>query len=83
MRLAEKLAWSLLSSGLLLVVLAVASHRTGKHVMTSGGAVNTHAPATWVLASIAVVLVINALALFSWVSEQKTAEASREAGSPT
>ena len=71
MRLAEKLAWTLMSSGLLLVVLAVASHRTGVHVQSSGGEVNTHAPATWVLGSLGIVLVINACALFSWANEQK------------
>jgi thiosulfate reductase cytochrome b subunit len=71
MRLAEKLSWSLLSSGLLMIVLAVASHRTGIHAQVTGGRVNTHAPATWILATFGLVFVINSLALFSWVNEQK------------
>ena len=74
MRLAEKLGWTLLSSGLLMIVAAYASHRTGKHALiTSGDTINTHAPATWVLATLGIVLVINSLALFAWVSEQKGA----------
>jgi len=75
MRLAEKLGWTLLSSGLLMIVAAYACHRTGKHALiTSGDTINTHAPATWVLATLGMVLVINSFALFGWVSEQKRTE---------
>jgi hypothetical protein len=73
MRLAEKLGWSLLTSGLLMIVAAVASNRTGTHAQSTAGEINTHAPATWVLGTLGIVLVINAVALFSWVREQKVA----------
>jgi hypothetical protein len=76
MRLAEKLAWSLATSGLLMIVVAVASDRTGTHAQTAGGEVNTHAPATWVLATLGVVFLINALALAAWVREQTIAIAA-------
>jgi hypothetical protein len=72
MRLAEKLGWSLLSSALLMIVAAFASNRTGKHALTTtGDMINTHAPATWVLGTLGLVLLINAVVLFAWVNEQK------------
>jgi hypothetical protein len=78
MKLAEKLGWSLLTSGLLMIVAAVASNRTGTHAQSTAGEINTHAPATWVLGTLGIVLVINALALFSWVREQKAVPATTD-----
>ena len=74
MQLARNLAWSTLLSAVLLVVAAFASNATGAQLVDQGGTeVNSHAASTWVLGALAVVFLVNSLALFAWANAQKYA----------
>jgi uncharacterized membrane protein len=73
MDLAERVGWSLGLSGLVMMLAAALCQMTGVSAMTSGGdTVNTHTPATWVLGTTGVVLVLNSLALLGYVRERRS-----------
>lgn len=64
MQLLERVGWSLATSGVFMALAAAACQATGTVALTSSGdSVNTHTPATWVLAVLGVVLLVNGLVL--------------------
>lgn len=65
MNLVDRMGWSALGSGLFLILAAVVSERTGTQAQVSGTVINTHAPATLVLACLGIVLVANGFVLLS------------------
>jgi hypothetical protein len=72
MALARKLAWASLASAALLAVAAYACNATGVQLENStGGDVNSHAPATWVLGSLGLVFLLHSLVLFAWANQQR------------
>ena len=74
MQLARNLAWSTLASAVLLLVAAFGSNATGVELVDQGGMeANSHAASTWVLGALAVVFLVNSLALFAWANAQKYA----------
>jgi hypothetical protein len=63
--LAKPLSFSLAGSGVLSILLAVIAYRTGeKMFLQSGGSYHTHVDATWVLAVLGVLLIVNAAVLY-------------------
>jgi thiosulfate reductase cytochrome b subunit len=72
MELARRLAWAALGSSVLLIAAAIASNATGVHLVdvNTGGEVNSHATATWVLGTFALVFLLHAVVLFAWANEQ-------------
>lgn len=73
MDLVERIGWYLGLSGLGSIVAAAVCQITGTSALTSGGAsVNTHTPATWVLGTLGLVLVVNSLGLLGHAKEHKT-----------
>jgi hypothetical protein len=73
MDLVERIGWYLGLSGLGAIIAAAACQMTGTSALTSGGAsVNTHTPATWVLGTIGLILVVNSLGLLGFAKERKT-----------
>jgi hypothetical protein len=65
MNLVDRMGWSALASGLFLVVAAVGSELSGTQANVSDHVINTHAPATLVLACLGIVLVANGFVLLS------------------
>jgi drug/metabolite transporter (DMT)-like permease len=58
------MGWSSATSGVLMALAAAVCQTTGTAALTSGGdTVNTHTPATWVLAVVGAVLLVNGLVL--------------------
>jgi hypothetical protein len=54
---------------------------TGTSARTSGGAsVNTHTPATWVLGTIALILVVNSLGLLGYAKERRAPTSAPDPG---
>jgi hypothetical protein len=73
MDLVERIGWYLGLSGLGSIVAAALCQMTGTSALTSGGAsVNTHTPATWVLGTLGLVLVVNSIGLLGYVKERRT-----------
>jgi hypothetical protein len=73
MDLVERIGWYLGISGLGSIVAAALCQITGTSALTSGGAsVNTHTPATWVLGTLGLVLVVNSLGLLGYAKERRT-----------
>jgi hypothetical protein len=77
MELVDRIGWSVLTSGLFLILAAVASELSGTRAGIGGHAVNTHVTATYVLACLGVVLVANGFVLLSYPSPEKRAEDHR------
>jgi amino acid transporter len=73
MDLVERIGWYLGLSGLGAILAATACQVTGTSALTSSGAsVNTHTPATWVIGTIGVILVVNSLGLLGYAKEHRT-----------
>jgi hypothetical protein len=72
MELLERIGWYLGLSGVGTIIAAGLCQITGTSALTSGGdSVNTHTPATWVLATMGLVLVTNSLGLLGYANAQK------------
>ncbi len=72
MDLVERIGWWLGLSGLGTIVAAALCEITGTSARTSSGAsVNTHTPATWVLGTVGLVLVVNSIGLLDHALEEK------------
>ncbi|MGA8245417.1 MAG: hypothetical protein WB797_00785 [Nocardioides sp.] len=72
MDLVERIGWYLGMSGLGTIVAAALCQMTGTSALTSGGAsVNTHTPATWVLGTVGLVLVVNSIGLLGYARERR------------
>jgi hypothetical protein len=81
MDLVERIGWNLGLSGLGAIVAAAVCQMTGASARTSSGAsVNTHTPATWVLGTIALILVVNSLGLLGYAKERKTPASAPDSG---
>ncbi len=65
MTLVDRMGWSALGSGLFLILAAVGSELSGTQADVSDHVINTHAPATLVLACLGIVLVANGFVLLS------------------
>ena len=65
--LVDRMGWSALASGLFLMVAAVGSELSGTEADVNH-VINTHAPATLVLACLGIVLVANGFVLLSHTS---------------
>jgi hypothetical protein len=73
MDLVERIGWYLGLSGLGTIVAAALCQITGTSALTSSGAsVNTHTPATWVLGTVGLVLVVNSIGLLGYAKEHTT-----------
>jgi hypothetical protein len=68
MDLVDRMGWSALASGLFLMVAAVGSELSGTQADVSNHVINTHAPATLVLACLGIVLVANGFVLLAHTS---------------
>jgi hypothetical protein len=76
--LVDRIGWSVLSSGLFLVLAAVVSERSGTRANIGGHLVNTHVTATYVLACLGAVLVVNGFVLLSYSGPEEPAGTDRE-----
>ena len=84
MDLLERIGWYLGLSGVCTIIAAGLCQMTGTSALTSGGdSVNTHTPATWVLATMGLVLVTNSLGLLGYANaRERGPEAERSPNSP-
>jgi hypothetical protein len=84
MDLLERIGWYLGLSGVGTIIAAGLCQMTGTSALTSGGdSVNTHTPATWVLATMGLVLVTNSLGLLGYANaRERGPEAERSPNSP-
>jgi hypothetical protein len=78
MNLVDRMGWSALASGLFLVVAAVGSELSGTQANVSDHVINTHAPATLVLACLGIVLVANGFVLLSHRDTDRSDESRSE-----
>ena len=78
MALVDRIGWSVLTSGLFLILAAVGSELSGTQANISNNVVNTHATATLVLACFGIVLVANRFVLLSHPSPETGAEVRRD-----
>jgi hypothetical protein len=78
MNLVDRMGWSALASGLFLVVAAVGSELSGTQANVSDHVINTHAPATLVLACLGIVLVANGFVLLSHRDTDRSDESRRD-----
>jgi hypothetical protein len=84
MDLLERIGWYLGLSGVGTIIAAGLCQITGTSALTSGGdSVNTHTPATWVLATMGLVLVVNAIGLLGHARERDGLGPERSPNSPT
>ena len=60
--LANPMSASLAGSGVLSILLAIVAYQTGEPL--AGGGTNSHVEATWVLAVLGVLLMVNAAVLY-------------------
>ena len=74
MDLVERIGWSLLCSGLFLILAAVGAEKTGTQAEIGGHVVNTHVTATWVLGCLGLVVVANGLAVLGGNVQKKNAD---------
>ena len=79
MNLVDRMGWSVLASGLFLILAAVGSELSGTQANVGDNVINTHAPATLVLACLGIVLVANGFVLLSH-TERETADETRRDG---
>jgi len=78
MNLVDRMGWSVLGSGLFLVLAAVVSELSGTDATIGGHAVNMHVTATYVLACLGIVLVANGFVLLSHTKPAQGAEDPRD-----
>jgi hypothetical protein len=74
MDLVQRIGWSLLWSGVFLVLAALVSEWSGTRARIGGHVVNTHVTATFVLGSLGLVLVANAFVVFAATTQKKGVE---------
>jgi hypothetical protein len=80
MEVLERVGWSLGMCGVFTAMAAVVCQLTGTSALTSSGdTVNTHTPATWVLAVLGTVLLVNGIVLVTTTqASERASERSSE-----
>jgi hypothetical protein len=75
----ERIGWSLLWSGLFLILAAVLAEMSGTKANIGGHVVNTHVTATWVLGCLGLVGFANGLSVLAGNAQKKGADRRRDA----